>query len=59
MILREDTAHKTYKLTAVLNKKLRYINQTHLVIKLVHVLGALIQIYDIAGNLLNLAVHPI
>ena len=57
MILRNDTTHKSDKFAAVLNTELGDIDQTHLIVQLIHMLVALVEIDNIAGDLLDLTVY--
>ena len=57
MILRDDTAHKSQELAAVLHHILGDINQANLVVQFVHMLRILVKIHDIACNLLDFAIH--
>ena len=59
VILRNDTSDKTKKLVGVLYTVAADINQTDLVVQLVHMLCALVQIADIAENILNFRIDLI
>ncbi|MCI9072144.1 MAG: hypothetical protein HFH80_04950 [Lachnospiraceae bacterium] len=43
----------------MLNHELGHINQPHLVVELVHVLSALVQVHDVAGDALYFTIYLI
>lgn len=59
MILRNNTADKADKFTGILNHELGHIDQPDLIVELVHMLGALVQVYNVAGDALNFAIYLI